>query len=120
MFVWLQNLFNIQDSDRKRDVFESQIRKRFTDWRSELRCKYITGTYKQGSKKKGAKDDEGGQKYDERPPYVIYPHITKEDWEEFVKQNSHPTVLVSVYIVVVFPSFDMYVFIYEMYLHMVL
>ena len=98
MFVWLQNLFNIQDSDRKRDVFESQIRKRFTDWRSELRCKYITGTYKQGSKKKGAKDDdEGGQKEGPlEPPYVIYPQITKEDWEEFVKQNSHPTVLVSV------------------------
>ena len=109
MFVWLQNFFNIQDSDCKYDVFESDIRKRFTNWRSELMCKYITGTYKKGSQKKIQKDDEGGQKEKPlEPPYVIYPQITKEDWEEFVKQNSHPTVLVSVYILVVF-FFEWYV-----------
>ena len=92
-------MFNIQEADRKRDVFESHIKKRYTDWRSEMRCKYITGTYKK----------DGKEIHERLPPWEVYPHITKDDWQEFVKQNSHPDALVSVYVVVVVSSFHIYV-----------
>ena len=92
-------MFNIQEDDHRRDVFESAIKNRYTDWRSELRCKYITGTYK-----------KGGKKIHERTPVCeLYPQIFKEDWNEFVKQNSHPAAIVSLYIIFVVSSFQKYV-----------
>lgn len=81
-------------------MFESALKRRFTDWLSQLRTRYITCTYKRTSDKKTKGGDEGADKdkrKQQKPlghPCDIWPQITKDDWATFVLQNSQKKVLV--------------------------
>lgn len=82
----LQNLFHIRDDEAKRNVFLSELRERFTDFKSVLTRRWIKPALGAASKVDG-----NGEK---RMPYDIYTHITKTDWVEFVRRRSLPEAIV--------------------------
>ena len=132
MFLVLQNLFHIEPTTEKRDVFFSAVAERFRDFKSKLVSGWITKTRDTSCKAKRkrqqqirqiesaeeadqqpeqpeedqlaeqqpeAQPEEADQQADQQPeaaepqptdvmPYEKYGHITKEDWETFLKEQT--------------------------------
>ena len=78
----MQNLFKIEPTNGKRQVFMSAVAERFRDFKSKLVSGWITKTRKRTKKEV------------DKMPYEVYPHISCHDWEAFVAQKTTPEQVV--------------------------
>ena len=69
-------------------MFESLLAERFRGFKTKLTNRWIYEKKKVQTKKKNAKEDN-------RLPWQIWPTVSKDDWEEFVRMKSQKKAIVS-------------------------
>ncbi|XP_056697399.1 uncharacterized protein [Spinacia oleracea] len=94
------NQFHIEPSQAKKDVFESNLRLRFKNFKAKLVSGWISKTREISKVEKGENEGENegendGEKEGEKAPPIklpfdIWKHITPEEWEAFVAQKTTP------------------------------
>ncbi|XP_021723139.1 uncharacterized protein LOC110690587 [Chenopodium quinoa] len=73
--------FSIPNDPEKKRVFVSLLGERFRGFKTKLTNRWIHKKKKVQTKKKNAKEDN-------RLPWKIWPTVSKDDWEEFVRMKS--------------------------------
>ena len=84
----LQRQFSIPNDPEKKRVFVSLLGERFRGFKTKLTNRWIHKKKKVQTKKKNAKEDD-------RLPWQIWPTVSKDDWEEFVRMKSQKKAIVS-------------------------
>ncbi|XP_021768945.1 uncharacterized protein LOC110733237 [Chenopodium quinoa] len=80
--------FSIPNDPEKKRVFVSLLGERFRGFKTKLTNRWIHKKKKVQTKKKNAKEDN-------RLPWQIWPTVSKDDWEEFVRMKSQKRAIVS-------------------------